>query len=103
MATKSVVPHPAPAPGIQVFVETLSGNIISLSLEPDFLVQCILVWHVKAKLKLALGLPEIQQELIFESTKLFDWYTLMRAKVTDGSTLQLVVKPVEASALAEEE
>jgi hypothetical protein len=103
MATKSVVPHLAPAPGIQVFVETLSGSIISLSLEPDLIVQRILVWHVKEKLNLALGLPEIQQELIFKNTKLFDWGTLMRAKVTDGSTLQLVVKPVEASALAEGE
>lgn len=102
MATQSLVPHPALAPGIQVFVETLSGNTISLYLEPDLLVQRILVWHIKARLKLALGLPEIQQELLFKNTKLLDWCSLRQAGVSDGSTLQLVIKPV-AAALAEEE
>lgn len=75
---------------IQIFVETLTGNMIALEVEPDASIM-----DVKVKIEEKEGIPPDQQSLLLSGQYLEDGLSLKDYNVTKLSTLRLVEKPLD--------
>jgi ubiquitin C len=71
----------------QVFVKTLSGKTITLQVTPSTKVE-----GVKASIEDREGTPTDMQRLIFAGKPLQDGQTLLYYNITDGSTIDSVLR-----------
>ena len=70
--------------GMQIFVKTLTSNILTLDAKPSDLIG-----NVKLKIQDKVGIPPSQQHLIFRRQELKDHQTLDKYRVIDKSAVHL--------------
>ena len=70
--------------GMQIFVKTLTSNILTLDAKPSDSMR-----NIKLKIQDKVGIPPSQQHLIFRRQELKDHQTLDKYRVIDKSTVHL--------------
>jgi len=71
---------------MEIYVETLTGTVFELRVSPFETIM-----SVKAKIQRMEGIPIMQQHLIYQTEELEDDFCLHDYKISDGSTLKLVL------------